>query len=569
MCLIEGADIAIPDSIDQNTNVTSVKARLNQLAKLPSLDMNLPDMGDGFRDKPSFRDMAAFNFQPQYIIANPTALYFKADTFEHQQKLKTIFPLVLGSETAKTIELKHELKLLEVDREKLKRQRDEKIKFIDTWKLKLKTIYLQAYEKGLVDEIPADNLVWDTNNYINKLKKIPAKLKELYLPVIPKGATERIVREINNLRNEEISISRKIDSLKHDLVTIEKIDASKYSYQEALETKKDRLQSIGWFSNLLNSSRACPVCGSNNGHAKKSIDKLLSIAQELEQTTKSLGDSSVLFDKERTTLKREIDEHEMRLNEIRTALNELKNESDDANKENQSFMEVFRFVGNIEKYLEEISSIEEGDRVSAGLNNLEEKIISTKAMIDYASIKKRQAYAIQSIGTLTTNYLSILEAEHRDRPVSLDIGNLTLKISSPNGREDYLWEIGSGANYMAYHVSLMLSLHKYFLSNSNSPVPSFLIIDQPSQVYFPEGFSDIDSLKRNKNKKGEKEKIDRDLLLTQKIFEALQDAFVKSDKKLQLIVIEHAGNAAWKKVEKNIFVAANWHNEEALIPKGW
>ena len=39
--------------------------------------------------------MAAFNFQPQHIVANPYTLFFKADTTEHREKLRIIFPLAL------------------------------------------------------------------------------------------------------------------------------------------------------------------------------------------------------------------------------------------------------------------------------------------------------------------------------------------------------------------------------------------------------------------------------------------------------------------------------------------
>lgn len=31
----------------------------------------------------------------------------------------------------------------------------------------------------------------------------------------------------------------------------------------------------------------------------------------------------------------------------------------------------------------------------------------------------------------------------------------------------------------------MLSLHELFLSQQSNPVPSLLVLDQPSQVYFP------------------------------------------------------------------------------------
>jgi len=52
-------------------------------------------------------------------------------------------------------------------------------------------------------------------------------------------------------------------------------------------------------------------------------------------------------------------------------------------------------------------------------------------------------------------------------------------------RDDFLWEIGSGANWLAYHVALSLALQGYFLRLPHHPVPGLLIYDQPSQVYFP------------------------------------------------------------------------------------
>lgn len=283
-----------------------------------------------------------------------------------------------------------------------------------------------------------------------------------------------------------------------------------------------------------------------------------------------MTENVAVFDKEKATLKKKVEELEGRLNDTRGAIDNLKNQSVEATREYLSLKELYRFVGNIEKYLEEIKSLEESGNVTQRLLQINERIVTIKKQIDFNAIKARKESALKSIGLLISNYLSILEAEHRDKPVTLDIANLTLKISSPSGREDYLWEIGSGANYMAYHLSTLLALHTFFLTSQKSPVPSFLVVDQPSQVYFPEGFSDIESLKKRKTKKAEKEKIDRDLFLTQKIFDALNQAFLKTNKKLQIIVVEHAGTLAWKDVKHNINVVANWHNEkDALIPSHW
>lgn len=48
-------------------------------------------------------------------------------------------------------------------------------------------------------------------------------------------------------------------------------------------------------------------------------------------------------------------------------------------------------------------------------------------------------------------------------------------------RDDYLWEIGSGANWLAYHIATTLALQRFFLDSPHHPVPALLVYDQPSQ----------------------------------------------------------------------------------------
>ena len=44
--------------------------------------------------------------------------------------------------------------------------------------------------------------------------------------------------------------------------------------------------------------------------------------------------------------------------------------------------------------------------------------------------------------------------------------------------------MGSGENWVGYHLIGHLALHKWFALQKR-PVPRFLFLDQPSQVYFP------------------------------------------------------------------------------------
>lgn len=133
-------------------------------------------------------------------------------------------------------------------------------------------------------------------------------------------------------------------------------------------------------------------------------------------------------------------------------------------------------------------------------------------------------------------------------------------------RKDYLWEIGSGANWMGYHISTLLALHEYFLSLNISPVPNFLVIDQPSQVYFPERWpGDLDP--KNPSKLPEEPSSD-DIERVNKIFRTLSEGLSRTKNKLQLLVIEHADEITWQGI-KDINLVDRWRDGRALIPQDW
>ncbi|WP_343234417.1 DUF3732 domain-containing protein [Microvirga terrestris] len=116
-------------------------------------------------------------------------------------------------------------------------------------------------------------------------------------------------------------------------------------------------------------------------------------------------------------------------------------------------------------------------------------------------------------------------------------------------RPDFLWQIGSGENWMAYHLATLLALHGVFLKRSKqNPVPTFLIIDQPSQVYFPsdtfeavvEGTTKTGNLTQRSRSRRHLD----DLESTRQIFRALSRAQRSFKGRLQIIVLDHADHHA-------------------------
>ena len=75
----------IPMLIDRSNekNVEDFKLELNKIMGVPFYE---PTNSLGIRNsRLSFRDLVTFNFQPQYIVANPNCLLYKMDTSQYKR----------------------------------------------------------------------------------------------------------------------------------------------------------------------------------------------------------------------------------------------------------------------------------------------------------------------------------------------------------------------------------------------------------------------------------------------------------------------------------------------------
>jgi uncharacterized protein YydD (DUF2326 family) len=74
--LVKGKVIDVStQKTEKNATVDFLKQQLNELSGLPQFSFD-PASSSGFKQPPSFRDLAAFIFQPQHIVANPHTLFF-------------------------------------------------------------------------------------------------------------------------------------------------------------------------------------------------------------------------------------------------------------------------------------------------------------------------------------------------------------------------------------------------------------------------------------------------------------------------------------------------------------
>jgi hypothetical protein len=183
--------------------------------------------------------------------------------------------------------------------------------------------------------------------------------------------------------------------------------------------------------------------------------------------------------------------------------------------------------------------------------------------LDPAKQRDRVEAALDRLAARIADYANGLQLEHSEENPRLYIPELTLQFRRLSGRKDFLWEVGSGQNWVGYHIAGMLALHERFSAVRENSVPNFLIIDQPSQVYFPEAWPSMD---RTPIVEG---KTDRspDIEGVRRIFTALSQFLDAVSCRFQIIVTEHAGAITWSGLP-HIKVVGNWRegHDEFLIP---
>src|SRR5690606_34657406 len=145
-----------------------------------------------------------------------------------------------------------------------------------------------------------------------------------------------------------------------------------------------------------------------------------------------------------------------------------------------------RFIGRLEQALRVLDGPADHKELATEVERLRIELAAMRIQLARWRVDSRMQGALGQVSSAISQTLPTLDAERPNDRVDLKIGDLTITVLGASGRRDHLWEIGSGANWLSYHISVLLALHRLFHGQKNSAVPNCLIIDQPSQVYFPQ-----------------------------------------------------------------------------------
>ncbi|OZI37180.1 hypothetical protein CAL29_01760 [Bordetella genomosp. 10] len=555
MLLLEGSEIEPPSIIHKrNQTVDYVKAVLNRLSGLSNLQFE-PGSEDRFKSRPSFRDLMAFLFQPQNIIANPDVMFFKADTTDHREKLKTIFPYLLGAISPELLQARHELD--RISRQLRRKEAELKTRQASgaAWQREGFAWARLAIEYGLLP--PHTVVPNDWPSIVDLLRVVMQSDTHAAAPTL--ASMDVIMTRLTELRAIESKLGMELNQSRNQLHELRRLDESSDTFRDGLHVQRDRLGLSSWIRELATERPAAVLEPSDAGRAR--IDQLCEALEGIELRLRSHPGVAESLGKETLRQREAVETILTDLAAVRQEIRALEGQSAEARKVTTRGEEISRFLGRLQEALRLYEAADVSSVLNEEISALREQVADLNKLISEHEIARKTENALDTIQSISSRLVPELDGEWPDAPIRLNIQDLTVNVIRGT-RDDFLWEIGSGANWLAYHVALTLSLQGYFLSKPNHPVPGLLVYDQPSQVYFP----------ARRAGKTLEEELDpewknEDVVAVRKVFALFDRIITRTTARLQIIVLDHANEEVWGGLA-NVYRVEEWRGK-GLVPSGW
>ena len=360
-----------------------------------------------------------------------------------------------------------------------------------------------------------------------------------------------ILKELIQKRNEYKS---DLGKLEDTIIATEAFVKSNFNYSEEVEQQKVRLESINLFSNTEVDDTHCPLCKSC---LETTIPSISAIQESLSKLNKSLDETT----REKPKLNKYLDSLIVESKELKESILKTENgisalytEHENARRLRDLNLRRGKVIGRISLFLESIDFTIDNN-LNIKISKLKKEVDDLLNLVDKENKEDRLASILNKINLQMSNWVKSLDVEQEDSLIRFDLSKLTL-IADSSTRSIPLSQMGSGANWVSYHLLIHFALHQHFIQ-ANRPVPHFLMIDQPTQVYFPPA-KDInnDGLITTSS----------DEVAVNKMFDFIIDTTNKLDSNFQVIITDHAHLNSSKFKDCVVEV---WRSGKKLIPQEW
>ena len=545
-----GSELSAPDydALIVNDDDSGVETLLSRLLGIPENTTDVPIESSRESYDANVKHTFYYLFQKQTIVANKDQLLYRQNEPHQPQAIRDTLPILLGVSSRNRYELEARLRVVQRDRRLNAKLLEQATSAIETSEERALGLLSEARGVGIfASDLEAGIAVVDMLR--NALAWTPAPV-----PEDDGFRVATIETDLFSLREQRREHQRRIDA------AVQFAKRSEGFESEAVE-QRDRLASIKALpTNKETGEWQWPFAEANLALGSPIASMLLAELESLDREMKAVVGERPALDAYLAEQRSEVQSvsEQIRSKEVELsaaiAVNEVIAQMGDRNNA------ASRVVGRVSLFLENLVPNKELARLQAEERRLKARTDDLERKIGADDSGERLASTLNNIGTHMSGYITALGGEFGQFPARLDLNQLTVVIDRPS-RPIYMPRTGGGENHLAYHLAALLALHR-FAANNHQPLPRFLLIDQPTQVYFPS-----ETLYAEAGGSIEKTEKDADLEAVRRLFELLKRFGEVDAPGFQIIVTEHANlRDDWF---QSALVEQPWTKPPALVPDDW
>jgi hypothetical protein len=493
----------------------------------------------------NIRHAAPLIFQPQDVIANRYVSVPGLDRENHRRHMLDAFPFLLGIEDAEMLTGRARLRGLKSNLRALKMKGKERERLRANSFARGHNLWLEAQGLGLLDgPIP------------ETVPTLLGVLRGMNVDEQKRFDVATVVPDIFQLEEQELAGRKAVQEMRKRIRSLRDFERSAEVHQDVVSQQLN----IFSISDLLPThagGATCPVCESGSFEPARQREQLMVALSSLEGIRAIPLRVDAKAKKARLHLEQELvpleEQHEASRSKLRVAVATITKNVDHLAADR----EIDHLLGRVFEYIRTID-VGDMDDDEGELDALIAEIGALQNKID--SIWVRREKTQEAINEKMTALARRMEVEFQKGNASISIEDLAIAVQvDPTSDEmTSLAEIGSGANWVCYHLAGILALHDHF-SQNGCPVPRTLLIDQPSQAWFPEELHIT-------NREGELVPKDaEDTKRVRDIFRLLGE-MASNETFPQVIVMDHAKfTDSWFRD----MIRYEWRHGEKLVPKHW
>lgn len=543
-------DISTPslEELEHNTSRGALRDYLGGLVGIED-NRNQPPLGQTRHAlSASFVHSLFYCFQGQGEIANPDILFHRQNREWMPQTIRDTLPYFLGAQGPDDLRQREQL----VERRRELRRLNQRLRAAEAERSagldRAGALLAESVDVGLVTEEPGVPDLASARGELRRILDTPAAVVQ----AVESGG------EFDRLRDRRRDLSQQVRDLGEQIRGLEQFADADHNHATELTEQQARLASIGLIPED-GPDASCALCGqplAADPEARATIEHALDRANRRLELARR---DTPRIDETRTTLVERQRAARDEIRDVDQALDALATR-DELVQRAQENINVQSYVrGRIAQYLENSTDTDDAElaRLREEFARVEEEVSRLAEALDSDAVRSRTTSLLRTVSREMTSLAQQLDLEHSGDGAQIDLDRLTIVADTPNGPA-YMdaGGIGSGMNWVGYHLTAYLALQQFFIQRSR-PVPSFIVLDQPSQAFFPrdrETGGDLDEL------------TDTDRENTRRLYELTFEVVQQLGGALQVIALDHAD------FEDDWFsdsVVKRWRGGEALIPSRW